>query len=216
MRLILLGKPGSGKGTQAKRMAENLKVPAISTGDLIRAAIVQATELGQEFERFTRQGHLVPDDLVLGIVADRLGLSDTMDGFILDGFPRTVPQAEALEQRLERAQTPLRAALNIDVPDGALLERAIGRRFCPADGSSYHVSFAKPRRDGVCDACGGNLAQRADDTEDVVRARLEEYRAKTEALVGYYERRGLLRQVDGVGTPDEVSHRIDAVLRVDG
>ena len=192
MRLLLLGKPGSGKGTQAKRIARDESIPAISTGDLIRHAIATGGELGQRFKSFTDRGQLVPDELVLAMVEERLSESDCKMGFLLDGFPRTVPQAEALE--------------------AWLVERAGGRRFCPRDGNSYHITFAPSRKDGVCDECGGTLEQRADDREEVVRARLSEYRAKTAPLISFYEQRGLLVTVDGLGTPDAVEARIEHVL----
>jgi adenylate kinase len=212
MRLLLLGKPGSGKGTQAKRIARDESIPAISTGDLIRHAIATGGELGQRFKSFTDRGQLVPDELVLAMVEERLSESDCKMGFLLDGFPRTVPQAEALEAWLVEHDSPMRAAVKIAVPDEALVERAGGRRFCPRDGNSYHITFAPSRKDGVCDECGGTLEQRADDREEVVRARLSEYRAKTAPLISFYEQRGLLVTVDGLGTPDAVEARIEHVL----
>jgi adenylate kinase len=212
LRLILLGKPGSGKGTQAKRIAAYEGIPQISTGDLIRATIASGSELGKKFKSFTDRGNLVPDDLVLNMVDERLAKPDTKHGFLLDGFPRTVPQAEALEKYLATRALPLSAAVNIAVPDEVLVERAEGRRFCPRDGSSYHVKFAPPKASGKCDTCGSDLLQRDDDKEKVVRVRLREYAAKTAPLIDFYSSRGQLQEVDGVGAPDEVEQRIEAVL----
>jgi len=216
MRLILLGKPGSGKGTQAKRIAADEKIPAISTGDLIRATIAEGTDLGLRFKSFTEKGQLVPDELVLTMVEERLSRSDCAAGFLLDGFPRTVPQALALEKWLAERSMPLFAAVNIEVPNSELVGRATGRRFCPRDGHSYHVRFAPPKRDGVCDECGEALQQRADDTESVVRARLQEYESKTAPLLEFYRNRDVLVGVDGVGSPDEVEIRIEMVLHPGG
>ena len=214
MRVVLLGKPGSGKGTQARRIANAVSIPAISTGDLIRSAIKGDTPLGRQFKEYTNKGHLVPDDLVLAIIEERLGAADCQGGFLLDGFPRTIPQAEALEKWLASASLPLDVTLNIKVPDSVLVERAVGRRFCPNDGSSYHVRFAAPRVSGACDLCGSPLEQRSDDRADVVMARVGEYKDKTSPLLGFYETRSVLREVDGVGTPQEVSRRIATILGI--
>ena len=211
-RLILLGKPGSGKGTQSKRIAESEGIPAISTGDLIRAAIAEGSELGSRFREYTEKGQLVPDELVLAMVEERLTQDDCSDGFLLDGFPRTVPQAEALEHWMDKTGVPLQAAINIDVPDEVLVERAAGRRFCPTDGMSYHVRFAPPRTEGICDHCGSELEQREDDREEVVSARIQEYRRKTEPLLDFYRARALLSEVHGVGRPSDVANRIESIL----
>ena len=212
MRVVLLGKPGSGKGTQARRIAKAAAIPAVSTGDLIRSAIATGSELGKRFQGYTNRGLLVPDDLVLALIEERLNKSDCQGGFLLDGFPRTIAQAEALERWLVHQGTPLDATLNINVPDSALVERAVGRRFCPKDGNSYHVKFAPPQATGVCDACGTALEQRADDRADVVMARVAEYKGKTAPLLDFYAQRKLLVEVDGVGTPVEVGARIDQAL----
>lgn len=213
MQLLLLGKPGSGKGTQSKRIAEDEGIPAISTGDLIREAIAEGTELGRRFKSYTDSGQLVPDELVVAMVEERLGHSDCAKGFLLDGFPRTVPQAEALETMLERLGKPLDVAVNITVPDSILVERATGRRVCKECGATYHVKFAPPAEAGQCDRCHRpTLVQRDDDREDVVRARVREYKEKTAPLLEFYDARGLLRQVDGVGTPSDVEQRIEEVL----
>lgn len=213
MRLILLGKPGSGKGTQAQQIVHDEKIPQISTGDLIRSAIARGTELGIRFQSYTQAGKLVPDDLILELVEQRLDADDCKNGYLLDGFPRTIPQAEALEGWADKHGRPVDAVVSIVVPDDALVERAAGRRSCPNDGSSYHVKFKPPKQADVCDKCQGPLLQREDDRAEVVRARIKEYRAKTEPLTDYYRERGLLHEIDGTGSPDEVTARVRKVLR---
>ena len=213
MRAVLLGRPGSGKGTQARRISAQRHIPAISTGDLFRQAVSEGSPLGKRFKGYLDQGLLVPDDLVLSLISERLAAPDCRRGFLLDGFPRTIAQAEALSAWLEREGTPLDAALNLTVPDAALVERAMGRRFCAACGASYHVKFAAPKKDGICDACGGTLAQRSDDKDDVVRARVEEYTQKTAPLLGFYRERGVLLEVDGLGPLHDVAQRIDQALQ---
>ncbi len=209
MRLVFLGKPGSGKGTQSKFIVNDLGVPAISTGDLIRAAIKEGTELGLEFQSYTSRGALVPDELVLAMVAERLAKPDCAGGFLLDGFPRPIPQAEGLEAFLNERSTPLQCVLNLAVPDELLRERAEGRRFCGACGGSFHVKFAAPKEENTCDHCGHEgLEQRADDRAEVVGARLIEYNEKTAPLIGFYKERGLLSEVDGVGALGDVEGRI--------
>lgn len=212
MRVLLLGRPGSGKGTQARRMSAAYGVPAISTGDLFRQAVAEKSELGQKFQGYLDRGALVPDGLVLDLIGERLAQADCRSGFLLDGFPRTMAQAEALEGWLERGATPLQDALYLQVDEEHIVERAIGRRFCSQCAASYHLRFHPPARAGVCDACGGELAQRSDDTEAVVRKRAVEYLEKTAPLLQFYRGRKLLREVDGLGTMDEVAGRIDAVL----
>ena len=209
MRLVFLGKPGSGKGTQSKFIVDDFGVPAISTGDLIRAAIKEGTELGVEFKSYTSRGALVPDKLVLAMVAERLASADCAEGFLLDGFPRTVPQAEGLETFLKERSIPLQCVLNLSVPDELLRERAEGRRFCSACGGSFHVKFAVPKAANICDHCGHEgLEQRPDDRAEVVGARLVEYNEKTAPLIGFYRERGLLFEVDGVGPLADVEGRI--------
>lgn len=212
MRAILLGKPGSGKGTQARRAASRRGIVAISSGDLIRQAIAACTDLGKLFDRYAQQGLLVPDDLILALVEERLGQPDCAGGFLLDGFPRTLVQAETLATWLQAHSRPLQGALLLEVPDAILIQRAVGRRFCPRDGQSFHVAFAPPRQEGICDACGGALEQRDDDTLATVSARLVEYQAKTSPLIAFYAARGLLRTIDGVGAMDEVEGRIADAL----
>ena len=213
MRIVLLGKPGSGKGTQAKRIAASKGIPAVSTGDLIRAAIGDGTPLGRQFLEYTERGQLVPDPLVVAVVERRFGEPDCAAGFVLDGFPRTVVQAEALDAWLLERQKPLQRVLNIEVPDAVLVERAAGRRLCSRCGASYHVTFARPERSGLCDVCDGPLTQRSDDRMNVVEERLREYEEKTARVVTFYEKAALLVGIDGVGSPDAVEARIGAVLR---
>lgn len=212
MRLVLLGKPGSGKGTQAKQIAKKFGIAPISTGDLIRRAIADKSELGREFSSYSDRGLLVPDQLVLALVQESLGAAGNEGGFLLDGFPRTVPQAQSLEDWLLNRGHSLNGVLNIVVPSNILVERAVGRRFCVRDGSSYHVKFAPPKHPGICDQCGGALQQRDDDREEVVNQRLLQYEQKTSPLVGFYQLRGKLINIDGVGTPLEVEGRIAAAL----
>jgi adenylate kinase len=213
MRLILLGKPGSGKGTQAKKVAAAKGIPAISTGDLIRDAIKEGTELGRRFQSYTDSGKLVPDELVVAMVDERLDKGDVGKGFLLDGFPRTVPQAESLEALLNDRDSALDVVVYIDVPDDLLVERAVGRIVCGSCGTTYHRSFKPPEVEGKCDECGHEeFVQRDDDREEVVRERVAEYDVKTAPLVEFYRDQGLLRHVDGVGSLDEVEQRIEVAL----
>lgn len=213
MRLILLGKPGSGKGTQSKHIAAAHGIPAISTGDLIRDAIDEGTELGKRFQSYTESGQLVPDELVVAMVDERLDKADTRDGFLLDGFPRTVPQAEALDQLLEERSVGLDSVIYLKVPDDMLVDRAVGRIVCCNCGASYHLRFKPPTRSGICDVCGHqDFKQRDDDREEVVRKRVAEYEAKTSPLVDFYRGKGVLSDVNGVGSPSEVQERIEHAL----
>ena len=207
MDLIFLGPPGAGKGTQARAIIEKFGIPQISTGDIIRAAIRSGSELGKEFKSYTDKGALVPDELVVRMVEDRLAQDDCKPGFLLDGFPRTVVQAEALDALLAKASRKLDHVLLLDVPDEVLVERITGRRSDPDTGNVYHIKFNPPPAD-VADRC----IQRSDDTEDVLKNRLEEYHAKTAPLVPYYEKGGQLRKIVGKGTPDEIKQRIADVL----
>lgn len=201
VRLVLVGPPASGKGTQADVLCERFGVPKISTGDMLRAARAAGTALGKEAEKFMTAGKLVPDEVVIGLVDERLGEPDAAKGFILDGFPRTVPQAETLGQLLERRKSPLTRVVQIDVPRALLVERATLRRIDKRTGHIYHLKYSPPPPDA-------ELEHRADDREETVLRRLDEYDAMTAALLPYYEKLGLLRRVDGVGTPDEVTNRI--------
>ncbi len=201
MRLVLVGPPASGKGTQADRLTDRFRVPKISTGDMLRAARAAGTALGREAETFMTAGKLVPDQVVIGLVDERLDHDDAKPGFILDGFPRTVPQAEALGALLEKRGTPLQYVLQIDVSRELLVERATLRRIDKRSGQIYHLKYNPPPP-------GAELDHRADDQEETVKRRLDEYDAMTAALLPFYEKLGLLRRVDGVGTPDEVTARI--------
>ncbi|MEM6531425.1 MAG: adenylate kinase [Myxococcota bacterium] len=213
MRLVLLGKPGSGKGTQSRSIAEEHRIPAISTGDLIRDAIKEGTELGKRFQSYLAKGELVPDELVVAMVDERLDKPDTSEGFLLDGFPRTVPQAEALEQLLGDRDMNLDRVIYIKVPDELLIERATGRIICCSCGATFHKTMKPPKKKGICDVCGSTeFKQRDDDREDVVRKRVAVYEAETAPLVEFYRGKGVLKDVDGVGSPSEVRDRIESAL----
>jgi len=207
VRLVLLGPPGAGKGTQASQIGRTYDVPLISTGDIFRANVKNGTALGKEAQSYMDRGALVPDDIVIRMVDDRLAQDDCASGFVLDGFPRTVPQAEALDQILQGRGSPLDVVLRFDVPVDEVVNRVVNRRVCSNCGAVYHLQYAPPATEGTCDACGGELIQRPDDTEEVVRARMDEYRAKTEKLEHYYAERGLLRNVEAVGPVDDVAKR---------
>lgn len=211
MQVVMLGLPGAGKGTQAVRIAEEFGVPHISTGDMFRAAISAGTSLGREVKSYLDSGRLVPDELTIRVVAERLRQSDAADGFVLDGFPRTLPQATALEQLLADLKKPLQFALYVHVPEDILLARLTGRRICKDCGATYHVVFHPPAQEGRCDNCGGELYQRSDDTEAAVKTRLEQY-AQTAPLVEFYQERDILHQIDGQQGIDEVYRDIRAIL----
>ncbi len=213
MDLVLFGPPGAGKGTQAKRLVEKLGLPQISTGDIMRAERASGSELGQKFDAFMREGKLVPDELVAALIKKRLEADDAKNGAIFDGYPRTVPQAETLDGVLSGLGRRVDRVISLEVPLERLVERAVGRRVCEACGQTYHLTYNPPPSSGRCGNCGEDrLIQRKDDTEEVVRTRFEEYRAKTEPLLGYYGERGLVKSVNGVGSLDEVTERIEAVL----
>lgn len=211
MRVVLLGPPGAGKGTQAHVLADHLTIPHVSTGDLLRANLRDETPVGLEAREYMDAGDLVPDDVVLRMVAERLDDRDTDDGFLFDGFPRTIDQATALEKVLADAGTPLDVVVNIAVDREQIVARLTGRRSCP-DGHVYHVVANPPEQEGICDVDGKPLFQRDDDTEEVVRNRLEVYDEQTAPLVDFYDSRGLLETVDGAGEVEEVTARIEAVL----
>ncbi len=212
MRIILLGPPGAGKGTQASRIADAFAIPHISTGDILREHVREGTPLGVEAKTYMDAGDLVPDQLVMRMVGDRLREPDAAQGFLFDGFPRTVPQAEALEHLLMEHEAPLDAVLRLAVPNEEVIARLTGRRTCSQCGRIFHVEFDPPQQEGRCDECGGELRQRDDDTEEVVRNRLDVYRAQTEPLEHFYWERGLLRDVEATGTPDEVFASARAIL----
>jgi adenylate kinase len=212
VRLVMLGPPAAGKGTQARLLAEELKVPHVASGDLLREAVRKRTALGQKARSFMDRGNLVPDELVLELIDERLHKPDAQTGFILDGFPRTVAQAEALRKMLDAGSGPLDKVVAIIVPDEEIVKRISGRRTCANCGAMYHTIFDPPRNLNVCNVCNGELYQREDDAEDTVRMRLEVYRDSTRPLLEHYQRMGLLAQVDGIGSPEEIHQRILAAL----
>lgn len=206
MNLILLGAPGAGKGTQAEIICKHLSIPAISTGNIIREALAKGTEMGLKAKSFIDAGQLVPDDVVIGIIKERLAKDDCKNGFILDGFPRTIPQAEALD----KMGVVIDKVIDIEVPDDKIASRLSGRRVCASCGASFHLDFKKPAKDGICDACGGELIQRKDDHPDTVLDRLRVYHEQTEPLKDYYEKAGLLTIVEG---QEEVAHTAELTLK---
>ena len=212
MKLVLLGPPGAGKGTQAAEIVKKYNVPHISTGDIFRKNISEGTELGKEAKGYMDKGQLVPDELVVAIVKDRLSESDCKDGFLLDGFPRTVDQADALDTELKNLNYNLDKVLNIYVDKNALIERAVGRRICKSCGATYHISFNKPKEEGKCDLCGGELFQRSDDTEETVANRIGVYSEQTEPLTDYYEKKGILANINGDQDIDKVFSEIVTAL----
>ena len=212
MRLVLLGAPGAGKGTQAKILIEKHKIPQISTGDLLRAAVAEGTALGKEAKSFMDKGELVPDTVVLGMVEERIKKDDCKAGYILDGFPRNTAQAEALDKMLDALGMGLTAALSVDVPKEDLMKRLTGRRTCKSCGQMYNVYFGPSKAEGVCDKCGGPLFQRDDDKEETIKRRLDVYDAQTAPLIDYYSKKGILKSVTGVGTIDEIFQKVCAAL----
>lgn len=204
MNLILMGPPGAGKGTQAKLLLAELKIPQISTGDILREAIRNGTALGKQAKPLMDSGKLVPDELVVGIVEERLKASDCAQGYVLDGFPRTVPQAEALEVMLARNGKKIDRVISLEVNDALIVERMGGRRSCPKDGSVFHLKSNPPKVSGKCDACGGDLTQRADDAPTTVLKRLTEYANLTAPLKPFYEKRGVLAKIDAMGSAEAV------------
>jgi adenylate kinase len=212
LNLILLGPPGSGKGTQGERLQADFRLPYYATGDILRAAVRDGTDLGREAKEYMDRGDLVPDEVIIGVIAERIESPEAADGFILDGFPRTAAQAEALDEAMDHLGRELTAAILIEVSDEEVVRRLSGRRTCVKGGHIFHVDFDPPKKEGVCDICGGQLVVRDDDKPDVVRHRLEQYHSKTEPLVSHYEEKGILRRVDGDHPPEEVSDRIRALL----
>ena len=215
MKLILLGAPGAGKGTQAEVICKHLGIPAISTGNILREALKSGTEMGLKAKAFMDAGQLVPDEIVIGIIKDRLAEEDCKNGFILDGFPRTLHQAEVLDEMLDRKGINLDAVIEIQVPDEIIMERILGRYACMKCGQGYHDKFQKPKVYGVCDVCGGtDFFRRVDDNKTTVQNRLVNYRALTYPTIPYYEKKGLLRCVDGTGTIEAVSNKVDSILGI--
>lgn len=212
MNVILLGPPGSGKGTQAQKIAEQYHIPQISTGDILRGAVKDRTPLGVEAQGYMDRGKLVPDEVVVGIVRERLMASDCKKGFILDGFPRTLPQAEALNATLGEMKREIDHVISIEVDSEELLRRLTGRRTCRTCGAMFHLMFNPPKKDGICDQCGGKLYQRDDDQEATIRARLQVYDEQTAPLIAYYNEKGLLRPIKGVGAIEEIFQNIVKVV----
>ncbi len=212
MRLIFLGPPGVGKGTQAQRLSGRLRIPKISTGDILREAVEKKTELGVRARGYMESGGLVPDEVVVGIIRERIKEPDAAGGFILDGFPRTRPQAEALDRMLGDRNEGIDAVLDFKLSEMQLIERLSGRRSCPGCNAIYHVEFNPPRQMGRCDRCGEPLVQRKDDHPEPIRKRLEVYRAQTVPLIDYYQSRGRRLEIDGSGTPEEVFRKVTAAI----
>jgi len=212
LNLILLGPPGSGKGTQGERLQEDFRLPYYATGDILRTAVAEGSELGRTAKEYMDRGDLVPDEVIIGVIAERVESSEAADGFILDGFPRTVGQAEALGDEMETLGRTVTAAVLIDVSDEEVIRRLGGRRTCAKNGHIFHVEFDPPKHEGVCDVCGSRLIVRDDDKPEVIRHRLDTYREKTMPLIDYYEQRGVLKRVDGSLKPEEVGNRIRALL----
>ena len=212
LRLVLLGAPGAGKGTQAKLLQEEFEACQISTGDILREAIAAKTPLGDQASGYIKRGALVPDDVIVGLVAERLKAKDCENGFLLDGFPRTIGQAESLSKILRDRGLALDGVVAIEVPEKLLVERLSGRRTCKACGALYHIAFDPPKAAAICDRCGGELFQREDDREETIAARLKVYENQTAPLVNFYRERGLLKTVDGVGSVAEIYDRIVKAL----
>jgi adenylate kinase len=212
LNLVLLGPPGSGKGTQGERLQEDLRLPYFATGDILRAAVREATELGRLAKEYMDRGDLVPDDVIVGAIAERIDSAEAADGFILDGFPRTVPQAEALADKLEDLGRRLTGVLLIDASDEEVVRRLGGRRTCVENGHVFHLEFNPPEREGVCDIDGSELIVRDDDKPEVIRHRLEQYHEKTEPLVDFYDHQSLLRRIEGSGSPEEVAAAVERTL----
>ncbi len=212
MRIIMLGAPGAGKGTQAKKIAEKYGIPHISTGDIFRANIKNGTELGQKAKTYMDQGLLVPDELVCDLVVDRLGQADCEKGYVLDGFPRTIPQAEALDAALKERGSSIDYAIDVDVPDDHIVKRMGGRRACVKCGATYHVVYNAPKKENVCDVCSDALVLREDDKPETVQKRLAVYHAQTQPLIDYYTAAGVMKSVDGTQDMEKVFGAIAAIL----
>lgn len=212
MKIVMLGAPGAGKGTQAIKIADKYDIPHISTGDIFRANIKGGTELGQKAKSYIDKGELVPDEVTIGMLLDRIAQDDCKNGYVLDGFPRTIPQAESLTEALKSQGDKIDFALNIDVPDEAIIERMSGRRACPKCGATYHIVYAAPKAENICDKCGTELIIRSDDKPETVKDRLNVYHLQTEPLIAYYKAAGVLREVDGTQELPKVFEDVVAIL----
>ena len=212
MKIIMLGAPGAGKGTQAKKLSEKYGIPHISTGDIFRANIKNNTELGQKAKGYMDAGQLVPDELVVDLVVDRIKEKDCFKGFILDGFPRTIPQAEALDYALNNQNEKIDYAINVEVPDENIVKRMGGRRACVGCGATYHLVYAAPKKEGICDNCGAELILRDDDKPETVQKRLGVYHEQTQPLIDYYTKKGILKEVDGTMDMGDVFKAIVEIL----
>lgn len=212
MKIIMLGAPGAGKGTQAKKIADQYQIPHISTGDIFRANIKNGTELGKKAKSYMDQGLLVPDELTCDLVVDRISQPDAANGYVLDGFPRTIPQAEALTNALASRDEKIDYAVNVEVPDENIISRMSGRRACLACGATYHIEFNPPKKEGICDTCGKELVLRDDDKPETVKKRLDVYHAQTQPLIEYYQKAGALAEVDGTQDINVVFDDITKIL----
>lgn len=212
MKIIMLGAPGAGKGTQAKMIAGKYGIPHISTGDIFRANIKDQTELGMEAKKYMDQGLLVPDELTVKILLDRVAKDDCRNGYVLDGFPRTIPQAEVLDKAVEELNESIDFAVNVDVKDENIIKRMSGRRACLKCGATYHIEHIPPKKDGICDSCGSELVLRDDDKPETVKKRLSVYHEQTQPLIDYYNKKGILREVDGSQDMNDVFNAIVAIL----
>ena len=213
MKIIMLGAPGAGKGTQAKMIADKYGVPHVSTGDIFRANIKNGTELGMEAKKYMDQGLLVPDELTVRILLDRVAQDDCKNGYVLDGFPRTIPQAEVLDSELTKLGDHIDYAINVDVPDENIVKRMSGRRACLTCGATYHIEHVPPKKEGICDVCGSELFQRADDTAETMKNRLSVYEASTKPLIDYYKAAGVYTEVDGRQPIEKVTQDLIEVLK---
>lgn len=212
MKIIMLGAPGAGKGSQASRIAKEYQLPHISTGDIFRANLKEETELGKRAKSFMDKGELVPDDITIAMLLDRIHKEDCKNGYILDGFPRTIPQAEALKEALAKKDEKIDLALDVEASDELIIKRMAGRRTCPACGAIYHIVTLPPKNEGICDRCGADLIQRKDDNEETVKNRLKIYHEVTEPLISYYKKEGILEEIDGAEELDKVFEKVKRII----
>ena len=212
MKIIMLGAPGAGKGSQASRIANEYHLPHISTGDIFRANLKEETELGKQAKSFMDKGELVPDDITIAMLLDRIHKEDCKNGYILDGFPRTIPQAEALKEALAKKDEKIDLALDVEASDELIIKRMAGRRTCPACGAIYHIVTLPPKTEGICDRCGADLIQRKDDNEETVKNRLKIYHEVTEPLISYYKKEGILEEIDGAEELDKVFEKVKRII----